>query len=132
MTTKQLDQEQTLDKFIETVEEAKQQQHPTVANAVSGYVQEIDNADGAIYVKIDVPAYDDEIREKVAKVDGTINKSSILYPELVSELDDISKLPTQNPIPIKKIDDEYEIVQTQDDFDDRYIDEEKIQEQKRN
>lgn len=88
--------------FIETVEQAKQEQHPTVDGAVSGYVEDIDNADGPIYVKISVPAYDDEMWERVADVDGTVNQESMLYPELVSEFDDISKLPIQNPIPVEQ------------------------------
>ena len=126
MTTEQVDRDETTEDFIDTIEEAKQYQHPTVDGAVCGYIQEMDMPEGVLYVKIIVPAYDDEIRERIADVDGTVNEDSILYPKFLSKFDDISKLPTQNPIPVKKRRDEYYVVQTQDGLEDEDIEDEII------
>lgn len=108
MTTEQLDEEKrieerddTIDEFIDVVEETKQHQHPIVENAVSGYVEKPEKRDGSIYITVDVPAYDEEVKTEVADVDGSLNTSSFLYG-LLDEFDDISKLPTKNPIPLNQ------------------------------
>jgi len=98
MTTKQLDQEDTLEEFIDTVEETKEEQHPEAEDAVCGYVEDIEKRDGYIFVTIDIPAYDDQIEDKVAEVNGEVQRKSLLS-NLVDNIDDIANLPIQDPIP---------------------------------
>mgnify|MGYP000338274248 CR=1 FL=1 len=86
MTTEQVDRDETTENFIETVEEAKQHHHPTVDDAVSGYVEDIEKEDGSSSgsdINETVTYLNDEFNK--SEPSGTSEFSGILTTQVVSD-----------------------------------------------
>lgn len=95
-----------MDETIETtynkeVSNVIENQHPDVDGAVKGLITDLERVDDYMVVTIEIPMYDDVIKDKVAKVNGIVCEDSILS-EYIDDFDDIYSIKVNNPIPIHK------------------------------